>query len=183
MVRTPVQARRRSLRLRGYDYGQAGAYFVTICTQDRHCLFGEADRHSIRLNEDGRMLTDLWMDIPSRFRDVALDSFIVMPNHLHGIVVLPDLCGKATARPAEGALATLGSVVGAFKSATTLEYIRGVRTRAWPAFRRHLWQRSYYEHVIRNEMSLDRIRRYIVENPGRWAFDKENPFRDERSDP
>jgi REP element-mobilizing transposase RayT len=184
MVHVSHQPRRRSLRLRGYDYAQAGAYFVTMCTQGHHCLFGEARGDSIRLNEAGQMLADLWMEIPSRFRDVALDSFIVMPNHVHGIVMLPDRRDGTRAGPVAGdAVPALGSIMGAFKSATTLEYIRGVRTRGWPPFRRHLWQRNYYEHVIRNQTSLDSIRRYVAENPARWAFDKENPFRDERSDP
>jgi REP element-mobilizing transposase RayT len=184
MVHGPLQARRRSLRLRGYDYSQVGAYFVTMCTQGRHCLFGEADGDSMRLNDAGRMLADLWLDIPSRTPDVALDSFVVMPNHVQGVVVLPDHRGRTKAGPVgENAVPALGSVVGAFKSAATLEYIRGVRTRGWPPFRSRLWQRNYYEHVIRDETSLDGIRRYIAENPARWAFDKENPFRDGQSDP
>jgi putative transposase len=111
-----------------------------------------------------------------------------MPNHVHGIVVLPDTEPDVGATPvvardrevrrATRTLApTLGRVVGAFKSAATVEYIRGVKTRGWPKFRQRLWQRNYYEHVIRNETSLNRIRRYIDENPARWALDDENPDR------
>jgi putative transposase len=94
-----------------------------------------------------------------------------MPNHVHGIVVLADASNAVTT----GTAPALGDVVAAFKSATTVHYIRGVKTRAWPAFRRRLWQRNYYEHVIRDEKALDRVRSYIDENPARWAFEDENP--------
>src|SRR4051794_39743544 len=85
--------RRRSLRLKGYDYAQAAAYFITICTQDRSCLFGDVVAENMTLNDAGRMLVTLWNDIPERFPDVKIDTFVVMPNHLHGIVVLPDAVG------------------------------------------------------------------------------------------
>ena len=163
--------RRRSLRLRGYDYRRAGAYFVTICAQDQACLFGNVVDECMSLNDAGHMLARLWNDIPARFADVEIDTFVVMPNHMHGIIVLPDAANGVTTRVAPA----LGEVVAAFKSDTTVHYIRGVKTRAWPAFRRRLWQRNYYEHVVRDEKALDRIRRYIDENPARWAFDDENP--------
>jgi putative transposase len=162
--------RRRSLRLKGYDYAQAGAYFVTICAQDRACLFGNVVEESMCLNDAGHMFAMLWNDIPVRFADLEVDTFVVMPNHVHGIVVLSDTANGATkSAPA------LGAVVAAFKSMTTVHYIRGVKTRGWPEFRQRLWQRNYYEHVVRDESELDRIRRYIDENPARWAFDDENP--------
>ena len=94
MIRDSAKHRRRSLRLKGYDYAQAGAYFVTICTQDRICLFGEVVDSSMRLNGAGQMLVGLWDDIPARFPDVELDAFVVMPNHLHGVILLAD--GGAT---------------------------------------------------------------------------------------
>jgi putative transposase len=123
------------------------------------------------LSDAGHMLAKLWNDIPARFADVEIDAFVVMPNHVHGIIVLPDAVDRLTTKVAPA----LGAVVAAFKSATTVHYIRGVKTRAWPEFRRRLWQRNYYEHVIRDDKALDRIRRYIDENPARWAFDDENP--------
>jgi putative transposase len=162
---------RRSLRLKGYDYTRAGAYFVTICAQDKACLFGSVVGGCMCLNDAGHMLILLWNDIPARFAEVELDAFVVMPNHLHGIIVLPDAANRAATRAAP----TLSDVVAAFKSVTTVHYIRGVKTRAWPAFRRRLWQRNYYEHVVRDDKELDRIRRYIDENPARWALDDENP--------
>jgi hypothetical protein len=167
MTRDPAKHRRRSLRLQGYDYAQAGAYFVTICTQGRTCLFGEVTDGSMRLIDAGQMLAALWDDIPARFPDVELDAFVVMPNHLHGIILLPDTgatTNRATTRvaptkhhddanamplvgaPLVGArnnAPTLGDVVGAFKSAATVEYIRGVKAKGWPEFRRRLWQRNY----------------------------------------
>jgi putative transposase len=99
-----------------------------------------------------------------------MDAFVVMPNHVHGVIALPDAANGATVQAAPA----LGTVVATFKSTTTVHYIRGVKTRAWPAFRQRLWQRNYYEHVVRDEKALDRIRRYIDENPARWAFDDEN---------
>jgi REP element-mobilizing transposase RayT len=207
------------MRLKGYDYSQAGAYFVTICTQGRACLFGEVVDGEMRLNDAGRMVVAEWERLPALFPNVVLDAFVVMPNHIHGIVILTDpaddatdgataigatiggaTTGGATTRvapttarddatpvgaglvpaPSTPALSTpaptLGDVIGAFKSRVTVEYIRGVKTFGWTPFDRRLWQRNYYEHIIRNEETLNCIRRYIAENPIRWAFDRENPF-------
>jgi putative transposase len=166
-----LAGRRRSLRLNGYDYAQAGADFVTICAQDRACLFGNVIDGCMRLNDAGHMVATLWNDIPARFADVAIDTFVVMPNHLHGIIVLPDAADRTDTHAAPA----LGKIVAAFKSTTTVHYIRGVKTEAWPAFRQRLWQRNYYEHVVRDEKALDRVRRYVDENPAGWAFDDENP--------
>jgi REP element-mobilizing transposase RayT len=194
----PKKHHRRSIRLKGYDYSQAGAYFVTICTQDRACLFGEVVDGEMRLNDVGRMVVAEWERLPERFPDVALDAFVVMPNHIHGIIVIthPDRVGAGLVPAQEGdhegrpydtdpdrttgtgattrVAPTVGDVVSAFKSSVTVEYARGVKTFGWLPFRRRLWQRNYYEHIIRSEDSLNRIRQYIVENPARWVFDREN---------
>jgi REP-associated tyrosine transposase len=114
---------------------------------------------------------------PARFADVEIDAFVVMPNHLHGVVVLPDRKAVGTEQAVTRSAPTIGQVVGAFKSAVTVAYIRGVKSASWPPFRQRLWQRNYYEHVIRNEADLNRVRRYIDENPARWAFDDENPLK------
>ncbi len=182
--------RRRSLRLKGYDYAMAGAYFVTICTQDRACLFGNVAAGAMCLNEAGQMVAALWDGIAARFSSVEIDQFVVMPNHLHGILVLPDTdASGATTRvaptgpsivgaPLVGVPVTrvrLGDVVGAFKSLATIGYIGGVKANGWPEFRGRLWQRNYYEHIIRDEAALNRVRRYIDDNPVRWEFDDENP--------
>jgi REP element-mobilizing transposase RayT len=187
-----VNHRRRSIRLKSYDYSQAGAYFVTICTQDRACLFGEVLDDAIRLNDAGAMVASLWEDLPARFSAIEIDAFVVMPNHLHGIVVLPDQWAATRVAPTNevsgvgatlvgarsaGNAPNLGSIIGAFKSIAAVGYMRGVKSAGWPAFHRRLWQRNYYEHVIRDEVALGRLRRYIDENPLRWAFDEENPDR------
>ena len=192
MIRHSTIQRRRSLRLEDYDYGTAGAYFVTICTQDRACLFGDVVDGAMCLNEAGQMVAALWDGIGARFSGVEIDQFVVMPNHLHGILVLSDgdaagaTIERATTRvaptdpsivgaPLVGARVRLGDVVGAFKSLATTSYIDGVKTKGWPAFRGRLWQRNYYEHVIRDERALNRIRRYVDDNPARWEFDDETP--------
>lgn len=187
----PVRPRRRSIRLRGYDYSRAGAYFVTICAQDRACLFGEVVDGVMVLNEAGVMLAEHWTALPQRFPTITLDAFVVMPNHLHCVLVLHDASGAGghegrpyddnadVGAPLVGArhdtAARLGLVIGAFKSMTTVAYGRGVRQFAWPTFRGRLWQRNYYEHIVRDNAEMDRIRGYIAENPSKWAVDRENP--------
>jgi len=302
----PNRHHRRSIRLKGYDYSQAGAYFITICTQDRACLFGKVVNGEMRLNDAGRMVLAEWNMLPERFPHVVLDAFVVMPNHVHGIVVItnpatddtattaptivgtglvpvpdagtmgaapddgtmgavpdagtmgaaPDAgtmgavpdAGTMGAAPDDGTMGaapddgtmgaapddgtmgaapdagattrvaptaativgtglvpapddgattrvaptvgdivaptvgdivapTVGDIVGAFKSRVTVEYIRGVKTSGWPPFRGRLWQRNYYEHIIRNERALNAIRQYIIENPRRWQMDRENEAR------
>jgi putative transposase len=190
MMRSSTIHRRRSLRLKGYDYTMAGAYFVTICTQDRACLFGDVAAGAMVLNEAGQMVAALWDGIAARFSSVEIDQFVVMPNHLHGILVLPDAdtsgattrvaptIGEIVGAPLGGAPVTgvrLGDVVGAFKSLATVGYIDGVKANGWPEFRGRLWQRNYYEHIIRDETALNRVRRYVDDNPARWEFDDENP--------
>ena len=182
---------RRSIRLKGYDYSLAGAYFVTISTQDRRCVFGDVVAGVMRLNDAGRTVSTEWDTLPAQFPGIDLDAFVVMPNHIHGIIIFATrvsvgaplvgaqdvasnrtIDNRATTRVAP----TLGDVVGAFKSRVTVEYTRGVKTKGWPAFRRCLWQRNCYEHIIRNEASLNHIQQYILDNPARWAFDRENPL-------
>ena len=232
---------RRSIRLKGYDYSQAGAYFVTICVKERACLFGDVLDGEMRLNDVGQMVTHDWVELPERFPTVKIDEFVVMPNHLHGIIILtghndetrtnnvgaplvgaqlPDVAqpragiGERTnnvvgaplvgarlpdvAQPRAGidertnnvvgaplvgaqlpddAMpgTTLGDVIGAFKSITTDHYINGVKQNGWPSFPGKLWQRNYYERIIRNDVDLNQIREYIITNPIRWKFNKENP--------
>lgn len=152
---------RRSPRLQEYDYAQNGAYFVTICIQNRVCLFAEPD--TLQLSPAGKMVELVWQQLPTQFPTIELDAFVVMPNHLHGIIVL-------TQRDLG-----LPDVMQWFKSLTTHEYIKGVKSSHWPAFEGKLWQRSYYDHVVRNDDDLNRIREYIALNPMRWELDEENP--------
>ena len=191
----PNRHHRRSIRLKGYDYSQAGAYFITLCTQDRACLFGKVVNGEMRLNDAGRMVLAEWNRLPERFPHLVLDAFVVMPNHVHGILVITDPAptAGATLGATVGATVgatlvvaptapTVGNIIGAFKSRVTVEYIRGVKTSGWPPFRGRLWQRNYYEHIIRNERALNAIRQYIMENPRRWHRDREKEARS-ASDP
>ncbi|PZS04712.1 MAG: transposase [Chloroflexi bacterium] len=162
---------RPSLRLPDYDYAQLGAYFVTICTLDRVCCFGRIIDGESRLNDAGNMVSAVWVALPQRFAHIILDAFIVMPNHLHGIVMIQEYrAGQA-----------LGQIMGAFKSIATNRYIVGVRQEGWPRFAGRLWQDNYFEHIIRNEASLDRIREYIAANPLGWEDDPERPASDSRA--
>lgn len=172
----PEQHHRRSLRLQGYDYTQPGAYFVTICTQSRACLFGVVSDGDMQLTETGHIAQAAWDTLPARFPSIRLDAFIVMPNHVHGIIMvgaqfIAPSDGFGTAMNDQGAInhaPTLGEMVRAYKAAST----RFIRQTGAPDF---AWQRNYYEHVARDEDSLNRIRQYIVDNPARWQFDRDNP--------
>ena len=180
MTYDPEKHHRRSIRLRGYDYAQAGAYFVTICTQNRECMFGDVVEGQIALADPGRMVESAWRDLPEHYPGVALDEFVVMPNHLHGIIILvgagPRACPDKPRQP-QGVAPTLSlpDVVHRFKSLTTARYRREVRECGWQPFADRLWQRNYYEHVVRDAGELDRVRQYIAENPLRWDHDPENP--------
>ena len=170
----PPQRNRRSIRLRGYDYSQAGAYFVTICTHNRQCLFGEIMGGEMRLNDAGNIARQCWDDIPIHFPQVDLDEFVVMPNHIHGIVVISNNAGAKnfsplpkTTRPC-GISKTIGSIVRGFKIGVT----KWMRNNT-PIH--DVWQRNYWEHIVRNEPELDLIREYIHNNPAQWELDKLHP--------
>lgn len=168
---------RRSIRHAHHDYTSAGAYFITICTQGRLCLFGDVVDRCMTLNAAGTMIAEQWLALGGRFSGLRTDAFVVMPNHFHGILVVsaprPD-ADSTTPLPHAPAL---GDIVGAFKSLTTNAYGHGVRSAQWPAFKDRLWQRNYFERVVRDEEELNRIREYIRENPRQWANDRENPSR------
>ncbi|MEA1958148.1 MAG: transposase [Chloroflexota bacterium] len=140
--------KRRSIRLKEYDYSQAGAYFVTICTQNRECLLGEMVNGEMRLNNAGRMIQSVWDDIPKHYAGIETDAFIIMPNHIHVIIVLVGAtpCGrpdsnKGQARgpaPTEDTTLSLSGVVHRFKTMTTKRYTDGVKQNGWSAFKRRL---------------------------------------------
>ena len=165
---------RRSIRLKDYDYAGPGAYFVTICTNGRRFVFGHVCNGEMRLNEYGQAVQARWSGLPDHYANVELDAFVVMPNHVHGIIVIPDV--GAGLRPArKGPIhkpQALPEIIRAFKAfcSRRINEMRGTRGA-------HVWQRNYYEHVIRDERSLNRIREYIVANPERWDLDRENPER------
>ena len=160
---------RRSIRVPGFDYAQPGAYFVTICTRDRLPLFGRIIRGAMRLSRMGWIVSDEWMRTPAVRPYVRSDAFVVMPDHVHGIIVIADDRGVARCRtapiaasgPASG---SVGAIVGQFKSVAT-KRINAVRETPGAL----VWQRGYYECVVRDRAMLNRIRRYIADNPARWA--------------
>ncbi len=204
MTCDPEKHHRRSIRLPGYDYGQIGAYFVTLCTQGRECVLEDPIVSGI--------ITDVWHALPRWFPSIELDEFVIMPNHSHlvtwifqagpgvdagaqGAGARPAPTGPnvgATLAVAPGAVAetnrtwvipqptavnlapTLGDVIGSFKSLVFKVYLDWIEAND-PTRRAKFWQRNYYEHVIRNETELYVIRRYIRENPLRWALDPDNP--------
>ena len=172
--------RRKSIRLADCDYSQEGAYFVTICTHGRKCLFGRISDGRVELSEPGRIAAEEIEKTESLRSGVVIDTFVVMPNHVHLIVVLcgdngvyPDTArrvptgGRAFGKPQAG---SLPAAIGAIKSAATRRINQIPGYNGGP-----VWQGRYYEHIIRNGGSYEDIRRYIVENPGNWPQDEENP--------
>ena len=197
---------RRSIRLRGYDYMRSGAYSVTICTQNRACLFGEIVDGEMVSNDAGIMIRTIWDDIPRHYPGIDIDTFQIMPNHIHGIIIIdpvgagPRACPNPNGQPNDGQpwhgtgqprdgtgqprgvaptgetiTLSLPDVVHRFKTMTTKRYVDGVKQKGWPRFNRKLWQRNYYEHIIRDANELNRIRKYIADNPRQWESDRENP--------
>ena len=176
----PDRHRRRSLRLKGYDYTQAGAYFVTVVVQEKLPLFGVVVDGKMQLNAAGEMVQRIWDAMPNRFPSIVMNAFIAMPNHIHGIIAVgaPLVGALVGARSFNDETITkvqLGDVVGAFKSLTTVEYVRGVRAGGWAPFHGRLWQRNFYEHIVRTDESLEKIHQYILDNPANWLHDRENP--------
>jgi REP element-mobilizing transposase RayT len=189
----PSIHRRRSIRLRGYDYTRPGAYFVTLVTQGRVCLFGKVEEGEMRLNAAGEIVRQEWLRLPRRFASVKLDAFVIMPNHIHAILVNNDLAGTirhgnpsdppvvgATqlpldrsmdlrggsplpARPRGPIPGSLGAIIGQFKSRVT--------KRLGLSF--PIWQRNYYEHIVRSAAEWERIAGYIRANPANWRSDRE----------
>jgi len=167
---------RRSIRLQEYDYSQVGAYFITLCTQNKACLFGKIAEGAMHLNRIGLIVAEEWMRCAVIRQEIELDEWVVMPNHIHGIVIINHAMRTTSRSPLQDAAKpglvpkSLGSLVGGFKAATTKRINEIRHTPGIP-----VWQRNYYEHVIRNEDELSSICQYIEENPLKWEMDRENP--------
>lgn len=192
MKYNPKIHHRRSIRLKGYDYSQAGAYFITVCCQDKELRFGKIENDKMVLNEFGTIAYNEWNQLPERFSNFELDVFQIMPNHMHGIIVLVGAgftpaqndktaeASKAAANPDR--TGTIGDIIGAYKSLVANECLKIFKSR-WvgvnigagvnpaPTMGK-LWQRNYYEHIIRNEQSYQTISNYIITNPSKWKDDK-----------
>ena len=178
MKRDPLIHNRQSLRLRGYDYSQEGAYFVTVCTRNRKRLFGNIAGKEMWLNDAGIMIQSVWEDLPERFTNIEIDEFITMPNHIHAIIVIirPDAgtnlsCSCYHDRPKGTLPGTIGRILQVYKSITTDEYITGVKKCGWEPFKRKLWQTNYWDHIIRDEKDYNHIYEYIYNNPAQWGND------------
>jgi len=169
----------------GYDYSNDGMYFITICAINRECIFGEIDNvgaglaparikgrpqgsplHAhIELTKIGQIIDTHWRNIPNQYNNIQIDEYVIMPNHIHGILIK-----RATARVAP---TYLGQVIGSFKSKCVIGYLKYIRKNNLNKFAK-IWQRSFYDHIIRNETSLRKIREYIIDNPLTCQFDIEN---------
>lgn len=184
LVEKMHQHHRRSIHLREYDYSQPGSYFITICTIDKEPIFGEIIEGEIVLNQNGKAVEECWLAIPDHFGNIELDKFVVMPNHIHGIIVIrPDDNDKQNTVGAKHASPlrlykikihgpksnSIGAIIASFKSAATkqINILRNIAGQS-------IWQRNYYEHIIRDEQELNKIRRYVINNPAKWSYDIEN---------
>jgi len=171
---------RRSIRLKEFNYAQSAAYFVTICTKDRKCLFGDVIDEKINLTQGGKIADECWRNIPAHYPHAVLDEYVIMPNHVHGVIFIGnDDVGVQDFEPLPGngtrenkfqqiIPKSIGSIVRGFKIGVTKWYRQNTNFHT-------VWQRNYFERVIRDEDELNRIREYIIYNPAKWAEDKENP--------
>mgnify|MGYP001949967121 CR=1 FL=1 len=191
-IYNPQMHNRRSIRFKGYDYTQAGLYFITICCQNRACLFGEIENGKMMLNDAGAIANDCWLNIPNHFPNAILHEYVIMPNHVHGIIELvganhhsPEtelhlpknkknnnsVIGDNRAKnvsPLRSPSKTVGSVVRGFKIGVTKWMRQNTDTF-------YIWQRNYWEHIIRDDKSHENISQYIINNPTKWNNDKLNP--------
>lgn len=182
---------RKRNRIHGYDYSENGYYFVTICVDDMKInRFGEVKNGKMILNKAGKMVEKKLIEIPKFYSGIELDIFVVMPNHLHIILTINKYTGQTQGFvPTENNITvgddprvvpkqlSVSEIIQRFKSLTTKIYIDNVKMNNWPLFQNQLWQRSFYDHVIRVEESLDKIRGYILNNPCKWDLDRNNPNR------
>ncbi len=160
------QKHRKSIRLKGYDYSQEGVYYVTLCTQDKECLFGVCADGEVRLNAAGKMVEYWYYEVEKRFKDYACLEMIIMPNHIH--FMLQNLGTSSRINPMLSNV-PLSDVIRWFKIMTTRGYIGLVKSGKCKPFRGKLWQRNYYEHIVRNGLSYQSICDYIMTNPIRWG--------------
>lgn len=189
--------KRSSLRLKGYDYSKAGLYFITICCQNRINRFGVVENGEMNLNEYGQIAHDEWLKLSQRFSNFELDAFQIMPNHMHAILALnehtvdagfspasktntnemsqpnrPQPRRFAATSPQKNAVTTVSDIVGAYKSLVANACLKIFKTNNKTMGK--LWQRNYYEHIIRNDKSYKTISEYIINNPKNWEEDKLN---------
>ncbi|AJI47896.1 transposase [Francisella philomiragia] len=180
---------RKNLRLKYYDYSSNGAYFVTICVNNRECLFGDIIDGQMCLNDAGLMIDEIYHDLENKFANIQCGEYVIMPNHFHCVIHICNDGYRMNERaniefaPTKvpvgvesiSTRVSLSQIIQTFKRQTTIEYINGVKTKNWQSFDKRLWQRNYYEHIIRNEKSYNEIIKYIQLNPLKWELDELNP--------
>jgi putative transposase len=198
MTFNPARHHRKSIRLKGWDYSRPGAYFVTMCVQNRECFFGKIISGRMVPNAAGKMVEKWHLELANKFTNIKIDEYVVMPNHFHSIIIIAGadlrVCpsfhcnyesidgqtkmGEHTGSPRRETKNNnnLSSIMQWFKTMTTNEYIRHVKTNGWPPFAGKLWQRNFYDHIGRDENELFRIRQYIRNNPQNWDADDEKPI-------
>ena len=162
---------RKPNRLPNYNYSKPWWYFVTICTKDKTKWFGEIDKGEMKLNKYGKIVKQCWLDLPNHYHNCEFDTWIIMPNHFHGIVIINNISTVPVGTglkpvPTIRTQHSLSEIIRGFK---TFSSRRINETKPQIEFR---WQRSFYDHIIRNEISCNKIREYIQNNPMRWEFDK-----------
>ena len=189
MTYDPQKHHRKSIRLKEYDYSKPNAYFITICTYNKECIFGAITNGEMRLNVCGKIVDNEWLKTPTIRPYVLLDKYIIMPNHIHGIIIIDSrdtapVSSCATVEVAESRISriptfeqfgrptshSIPTIIRSFKAATTKQ-IHEIQKN----HRQAVWQPRFYEHIIRNPHELDQTREYIIYNPLKWALDSENP--------
>jgi len=171
---TPTKYHRRSIRLSGFDYSHPGSYFITLCTRGKSPLFGEIVDGEMRLNDMGKMVEQEILKTESIRDNIEIDKYVIMPNHVHLIIVIWSRKGTARRAPTVERFGkpvpnSIPSIIRSLKSAATKRINQYYHTPG-----QSIWQRNYYEHVIRDEKELNRIRRYVINNPAKWTYDIEN---------
>lgn len=168
---------RKSIRISNYDYSKEGMYFITICTQNRECILSEIvgagpvsaqknkNNLALKLTQLGIMINQTYLNLEEEYNTIKLHNYIIMPNHIHAII---EICNRTDTGPAP----TLADIICAYKTRTTYLCARGVKLGIYKPFNKRLWQRNYYEHVIRNEKELYKINEYIMNNPYNWKNDE-----------
>ena len=162
-MRSVEHPRRKNLRLPNYDYSASGAYYVTICTHNQTHLFGKVNKTTgtILYNEAGKMVSQWLHSIPNKYSNVSLDCCVVLPNHVHLLLFLQESDHS------------LGEIIKWFKAQSTNEYIKGVKQGHFPPFDKAIWQRNYYERIVRSEFEMNQIRQYITYNSLKWNMVRE----------
>jgi len=172
---------RKQIRLKNYNYSEDGCYFITICAKNRDDIFGQfvgaplaCALNNIKLSILGQLIREQWFCLAKEYNNVELDEFVIMPNHIHGILIINNMRAVNNIRAeASAAPTTIPQIIRSFKSKSTMKYLKYINDNNLDISAK-IWQRSFYDHIIRNEHSLNAIRKYISHNPENWEHDIDN---------